>query len=124
MVGLAAFVNPSAAGFGRIGGIQYSNDSLTRIEPLDHICDGGFCCGVSTTFTFLITSIEEIGGGVRCVISAIRANVEGFGWDREPCQISDHCRSCCVSQRSVSWGIAAEGIGDTFLGYEALPPCG
>lgn len=56
---------------------------------------------MSEAFPFFVTGIEEIGGGVGGVVSAIGANIEGFGWDGEPCEISDHCRqSCNVSQVS------------------------
>lgn len=82
---------------------------------------------MSEAFPFFVTGIEEVGGGVGGVVSAVGANIEGFGWDREPCEISDHYRQSCqpgVFPTGQAGESIIKGAQDTFLSYEALPASG
>ena len=72
---VAAFFDPSSAGFGRVRGVKDGNDAA-GLEPGQHVDDGCFCGCATRFFALYVVDVEEVRGRVWVVISAVVAYVE------------------------------------------------
>ena len=83
-VGFAALTHPSSSGLCRICSIEYSDGSSVRLEPLEHVFHRGFGSSMPHTLAFFVGGVEEVGGGLWGILSAVRSDIEGPGAYRKP----------------------------------------
>ena len=89
-LGGATIMNPPAAGFGGVGGIQDGHQALTVGEPLDQVGHGRLGRGATQTLPLRVGGVEEVRGGMGGVVASVGSDVEDPGLDREPGQIPHH----------------------------------
>jgi hypothetical protein len=77
----AAFMDPHATTFGRVGGIEDCNDALALTKPFDHVIHGCFSRSTTQPFALSIGGVEKICRWTRCLIAPIGSYIEGFGRD-------------------------------------------
>jgi len=94
---VAALLDPTAAGLRTVRCVE-NGDDAALLEELQHICDGGFCGGLSHALSLQIIDIEEIGGWVGVVLSAVVAYIEDLGIDGQPFEVA----LSCVRESSVT----------------------
>lgn len=73
---LAFVVYPAAPVLGGIGRVEDCDCSVFLLEPFDHIIESSLCCRASHPLSLAIVRIEEVGSGLRGIISSIGAYVE------------------------------------------------
>jgi hypothetical protein len=89
---ITTLLNPTSALFCRVCSIQNSDDS-SLLEPVQHVCDGGFGGSAAHSLTLNIGGIEEIGCGLGSIISAVVSYVEDLRIDREPFEVALGCEA-------------------------------
>jgi len=94
---VAALLDPTASGLRTVRCVE-NGDDAALLEELQHICDGGFCGGLSHALSLQIIDIEEIGGWVGVVLSAVVAYIEDLGIDGQPFEVA----LSCVRESSVT----------------------
>lgn len=86
-MGVASLENPFSSFRGGICGIK-DTDNTTGAEPVEHVGDGGLGGGPAFSLAFGVIGVEEVGGGLRGIVTPIVADVEGLSWDGEPLQVA------------------------------------
>lgn len=71
----AGVVDPFPALLGGIGGIEDSHGAASA-KPGQHVGNSRLCSDAAFALTLGIVGVEEVGGGLRCVIAPIAADVE------------------------------------------------
>lgn len=105
-----------------LGGVCCVEDSnhAALLEPIQHVGYGSLSGGLPSTLALGVVRVEEVGRGLRGVMSAVVAHVEGLGVDGEPLQISLSWR---VGTGQFLVTLRGNMGGNTFLCYETLASC-
>ena len=80
--------DPLTASFGGVGRVEDGHFIGLVLEPVQHVCDGGFSSGFSRLLALGVVDVEELGIRVRVVGASIFTNIEDFGVDRGPSKVS------------------------------------
>lgn len=83
-------VDPFATLLGRIGSIEYSDNSSSA-EPSEHVGNGSFCCSTTLPLALGIVGVEEVGCGLWRIAAPIVAYVESLRRYRQPLQVALRC---------------------------------
>jgi hypothetical protein len=77
---VTSILDPASAFFGTIGGVEDRNHAAF-VEPLDHVSDSRLSSSATHALAFSIVLVEEIGGGLRGIVSSVAAYVEDLSID-------------------------------------------
>lgn len=83
----AGIENPLAAFFGRVGRVQYADDSAAA-KPGQHVGDGSLGGGPPLLLALFVIHVEEVRGRVGRIVATVVADIEGLRWDRQPLEIA------------------------------------
>jgi hypothetical protein len=61
------------------------------VEPFDHVIDSRLRSSATHSLAFSIARVEEVGGGVRGVVSSVVAYIEDLSIDGEPLEVALSC---------------------------------
>jgi hypothetical protein len=106
---LAALLDPAAARLRAVGGVE-DGDDAARLEPGYHVVDSCFRGRTAHALSLHIIDVEEVGGRMGVVVSAVAAYVEDSGINGEPLEVALGCGG-----RPSVWDLPATDNGSQGL---------
>lgn len=88
---VTTLLDPLPSVLGRISSIKDPDMPAFVLKPAKHVGDGSLGSGATETFALGVTGVEKRGRGMGGVRTTVGSNIEGFGIDREPSQVTDDC---------------------------------
>lgn len=89
---VTTFFNPLPPMLSRVSGIKDSNVTALLLKPAEHVSNGSLSSSTAKTLSLRIASVEKFGRRVRSIRTTVGANIERFGVNREPFEVTNDCR--------------------------------